>query len=113
MLWRRTAPIDLPATDAAGRFFPWGTPLDGRRVAGQPARYRQLPLERITWFLDRNYPCRCTDPECPGNEYEAITLLEMIRDDIAPDAAREIFRLRVRLGEIVVVDRPGDGLDEN
>jgi len=31
------APIDLPAADAVGRFFPWGTPVDGRgcRAASQ------------------------------------------------------------------------------
>ena len=36
-------------------------------------------LRGIEGFLDANYPCRCGDDECPGNLYEAMALVEMVR----------------------------------
>ena len=36
-------------------------------------------LNRITEFLDANYPCGCADDECTGNYYEAIEIVELVR----------------------------------
>jgi hypothetical protein len=36
-------------------------------------------LRRINRFLDANYPCTCDDAECPGNVYEAIEIVELVR----------------------------------
>jgi hypothetical protein len=36
-------------------------------------------LTAVNRFLDDNYPCRCGDGECPGNYYESIEIVEMVR----------------------------------
>lgn len=36
-------------------------------------------LQSITRFLDASYPCRCTDPQCPGNFHEAVEIVELVR----------------------------------
>ncbi len=35
-------------------------------------------LHRIEGFLDVNYPCRCEDEDCPGNFWEALTIVEIV-----------------------------------
>lgn len=36
-------------------------------------------VQRITAFLDANYPCRCGDRECPGNYWEAEAIVDIVR----------------------------------
>ena len=39
-------------------------------------------VQRITGFLDANYPCRCDDPECPGNQHEAVMIVEILEEHL-------------------------------
>lgn len=43
-------------------------------------------------FLDDNYPCRCSDPQCPGNYYEAQELVRMMREILKIECAAKSSR---------------------
>ena len=72
----------MPETDAAGRFFPWGT-RSTEGVAGQPARYRQLPLVNLPITVAGAGDIRPSE--------RADTLTDMDPNPVTPnDLAREL-----------------------
>lgn len=58
---------------------------------------QQIAVARVAEFLDRNYPCRCTDHECPGNEDEAFVIVDVVIETLLPDAHAQIRSLQKRL----------------
>jgi hypothetical protein len=45
--------------------------------------HKKILLQRFESFLNLNYNCECTDPECSNNLYEAIVLVEIIEEVFA------------------------------
>jgi len=39
-------------------------------------------LRRFTNFLNLNYPCSCSDADCPQNYYEAEEMVRMIEEEL-------------------------------
>ena len=58
---------------------------------------QQIAVARVAEFLDLNYPCRCTDPECPGNEDEAFFIVDIVIETFLPDAHARIRSLQQQL----------------
>lgn len=51
------------------------------RLISAPSPIQEsLIRDKITDFMDLNYPCRCGDDDCPGNMYEAQQIVEDIID---------------------------------
>lgn len=45
---------------------------------------RDETIKKIAIFLEKNYPCKCTDdPECPGEIYEAEAIMDILMNDLA------------------------------
>lgn len=60
---------------------------------------KQVAVARVEEFLNLNYPCRCTDPECPGNEDEAFVLVDIVVETLLPDVHAHIRSLQRQLTE--------------
>lgn len=58
---------------------------------------KQIAVERVAQFLDFNYPCKCTDAECPGNTDEAFILVDIVVETLLPDAHAYIRSLQREL----------------
>lgn len=60
---------------------------------------QQIAVARVAEFLNMNYPCRCTDPECPGYEDEAFLLVDIVVETLLPDAHAYIRSLQRQLAD--------------
>ncbi|MFC9918261.1 hypothetical protein [Agromyces binzhouensis] len=60
---------------------------------------QQIAVARVAEFLSMNYPCRCTDPECPGYEDEAFLLVDIVVETLLPDAHAYIRSLKRQLAD--------------
>ena len=60
---------------------------------------QQIAVARVADFLSMNYPCRCNDAECPGNNDEALLIVDIVVETLLPDAHAYIRSLQRQLTE--------------
>ena len=58
---------------------------------------QQIAVARVAEFLNMNYPCRCTDADCPGYEDESILIVDIVVETLLPDAHAYILSLQRQL----------------
>jgi hypothetical protein len=47
-------------------------------VIGKTLIDRLEAINKVLWFLNKNYPCDCGDSDCPVNYFEAVDIVKIV-----------------------------------